>query len=141
MGGGGGPFSGRSPQKITKLVKESVVDAEVRAFETSLSGLLNDVLSSANSRDAELVTERLTEIKSALNGPLEGTINTLYGGSVAKHTYVDGLSDIDSLVNLPFRWLSFAFMRLAQVSPSVLAKALRSVSRSTEIGTASPCCL
>ena len=31
---------------------------------------------------------------------IEGTIDQLFGGSVAKHTYVDGLSDVDCLLFL-----------------------------------------
>jgi hypothetical protein len=33
-----------------------------------------------------------------MQGAIEGSFDHLYGGSVAKHTYVDGLSDIDSLI-------------------------------------------
>jgi hypothetical protein len=45
-----------------------------------------------------LVRERLDDLKGALEGTIEGSVDQIFGGSVAKHTYVDGLSDIDSLV-------------------------------------------
>jgi hypothetical protein len=45
-----------------------------------------------------LVSDRLTDIKGALGEEVNGSLDQLFGGSVAKHTYVDGLSDIDSLV-------------------------------------------
>jgi hypothetical protein len=67
-------------------------------FEASLSAALADLLAGYNSRDVELVRERLEQAKGALEGAIEGTLDQIFGGSVAKHTYVDGLSDIDSLI-------------------------------------------
>lgn len=99
-GGGGNPFTYRSPEDLAKLMKDTEDKTAVKAFETELGGVLSDLLSNANSRDIELVDQRLGEIKEALNGPLEASIDSLFGGSVAKHTYVDGLSDIDSLLIL-----------------------------------------
>jgi Second Messenger Oligonucleotide or Dinucleotide Synthetase domain len=99
-GGGGGPFISRSPEELTQLVRKTEDETAIRNFETDLGGLLNDLLASANTRDVELVEERLDKVKDALGGPLENTIDTLFGGSVAKHTYVDGLSDVDSLLIL-----------------------------------------
>jgi hypothetical protein len=66
--------------------------------ETELGAVLAELLSVANSRDVTKVQDRLDEIKDALEGPLESSVDSLFGGSVAKHTYVDGLSDIDSLL-------------------------------------------
>lgn len=99
-GGGGGPFINRTPEQLAQKVRETEDETAIKAFETELGGLLNDLLASANSRDVELVRERLETIKDALSGPLENTIDSLFGGSVAKHTYVDGLSDVDSLLIL-----------------------------------------
>jgi hypothetical protein len=45
-----------------------------------------------------MVEERLVDLKDALGSEIEGSLDQLFGGSVAKHTYVDGLSDIDSLI-------------------------------------------
>lgn len=70
----------------------------VAAFEATLSRTLGDLLGSYNARDHELVSERLADIKDALGDEIEGSLDQLFGGSVAKHTYVDGLSDIDSLM-------------------------------------------
>jgi hypothetical protein len=44
--------------------------------------------------------QRLDDLKVCLADILEGSIDTLYGGSVAKHTYVDGISDVDALLIL-----------------------------------------
>jgi Second Messenger Oligonucleotide or Dinucleotide Synthetase domain len=99
-GGGGGPFVNRTPAELSKKIRETEDDTAIKAFETQLGGLLSELLAKANSRDVELVQDRLQEIKDTLEGPLERSIDSLFGGSVAKHTYVDGLSDIDSLLIL-----------------------------------------
>jgi Second Messenger Oligonucleotide or Dinucleotide Synthetase domain len=99
-GGGGGPFVNRTPQQLIKQVQETEDETSIKAFETELANLLSDKLASANSRDVSKVADRLDDVKHALEGPLEGTIDLLFGGSVAKHTYVDGMSDIDSLLIL-----------------------------------------
>lgn len=99
-GGGGGPFVGRSPEKLAQQVREAEDSTAVKSFETDLSSLLSELLASANSRDVNLVQERLDDLKEELSESLEGSTDLLFGGSVAKHTYVDGLSDIDSLLIL-----------------------------------------
>src|SRR5437868_11411682 len=99
-GGGGGPFFSRKPSDLAKQVRQTEDATTIREFETRLAGLLAEKLASANSRDVGKVSDRLDEIKGALEGPLENSIDSLFGGSVAKHTYVDGMSDIDSLLIL-----------------------------------------
>jgi hypothetical protein len=98
--GGGNPFVHRTPEQLLKQVRETEDETAIKAFETELGGLLNELLASANSRDVARVQDRLEEIKDALEGPLEKSVDTLFGGSVAKRTYVDGLSDVDSLLIL-----------------------------------------
>lgn len=99
-GGGSGPFVGRSPEQLAQKVRQTENATAIRAFDTQLSSLLADLLSEANSRDSELVQARLDDIKAKLSDVLEKSIDSRFGGSVAKHTYVDGLSDIDSLLIL-----------------------------------------
>jgi len=102
MGGTGrsGPFSSRSPEELARLVRDAEARTSNAVFEAALSNTLADLLGQFNSRDEPLVRERLHDLKNALEGSIEGTVDQLFGGSVAKHTYVDGLSDIDSLVIL-----------------------------------------
>ncbi len=99
-GGGGGPFVGRSPSELAQQVRRTEDATSIKEFETQLGALLGQKLASANSRDVALVSDRLDEIKAALEGPLENSIDSLFGGSVAKNTYVDGMSDVDSLLIL-----------------------------------------
>jgi hypothetical protein len=93
--GGGGLHSGRSAsdlrEEVERSLRETQLDAEVNA-------LLNEQLARINGRDTDLINRRLDEITDALGESLEELERLLYGGSVAKHTYVDGLSDVDSLV-------------------------------------------
>lgn len=99
-GGGGGTFVHRSPQDLARLVKESEDKTSVAAFEARLASMLGDLLGDYNARDHQLVRQRLDEIEAAISDSVEGEVDQLFGGSVAKHTYVDGLSDVDSLVIL-----------------------------------------
>jgi hypothetical protein len=96
--GGGGTFYSRTPDEARQQVRKAEDKTSVAAFEGTLSRTLGDLLGGYNARDHELVSERLTGIKDALGDEVEGSLDQLYGGSVAKHTYVDGLSDIDSLM-------------------------------------------
>lgn len=99
MGGsGGGTFSGRSPEDLREWARKAEDKAGGAAFSAELASLLGALLANFNDRDVEAVNKRLADLKSALSDSLEGSFDHLFGGSVAKHTYVDGLSDIDSLV-------------------------------------------
>lgn len=99
MGGGGsGSFASRSPEELARLVRQSEQKNSDAAFDAELSAELGRLLAGYNDRDTDLMRERLDEAKKALEGTIEGTFDQLFGGSVAKHTYVDGLSDIDSLI-------------------------------------------
>ncbi len=98
-GGGGGAFSGRrTPERLQKIVREAEDKTRVAAFETELSAIVGDLLAEYNGRDANSTRERLDEIKVALEDEIEGSLDQLFGGSVAKYTHVEGLSDIDSLI-------------------------------------------
>lgn len=99
MGGSSGTFggSGRSPAEIAQKLKRDA-EAGAAGFDTVLAEEFSNLLSRYNARDTEEVRERLEEIKAALGVDLEGTFDTMFGGSVAKHTYVDGISDVDSIL-------------------------------------------
>ena len=79
-------------QQAGERLEQSRNDAEVNSF-------LQQELAEINSRDVDGINRRLEEIEDALAGGVE--LDRLrFGGSVAKHTYVDGLSDVDALVVL-----------------------------------------
>ncbi|WP_437978889.1 CBASS oligonucleotide cyclase [Sorangium sp. So ce295] len=96
-GGGGGRYSRPSPSLEAKI-------AEVRARERQrldqeIAQLLAHYLLKVNARDRELTRQRLDAIEQALGERVQ-LDRILFGGSVAKHTEVDGISDVDALVIL-----------------------------------------
>lgn len=99
-GSGGGGFRGISPDTIRDWIDRAHVDATAVEHSTAINTKLGDLLAQYNDRDVELVRHRLEQIQDALEDTLETTVDLSFGGSVAKHTYVDGLSDVDSLVIL-----------------------------------------
>ena len=100
MGGSGGGYFRSDPEKIKKKLRDSEANTENTAYEAQVVSLLSDLLANFNGRDHEAANRHLSEIKKAIEKDIDGTVDLLFGGSVAKHTYVDGLSDIDSLVIL-----------------------------------------
>jgi predicted nucleotidyltransferase len=99
MGGGGGSgFSWKSPEAMSEIVRKTEVSVTDVAFETAVAEMLGQSLAAYNDRDTELVQSRLDEIKEKIGDEFEGAVDTLFGGSIAKRTYIDGLSDIDTIV-------------------------------------------
>ena len=99
MGGSGG-FGWSKPSDIAKEVRGAESEVIGEEFQTELSSMLASLLARYNDRDVGLVNERIAEAINALSDVVEGDISQIFGGSVAKHTYVDGLSDIDCLLIL-----------------------------------------
>jgi len=102
MGGsGGGFFSGRNkPLDLRHLVRQADEQTRNDAFETEVSNHIDSLLMQVNQRDAEAIQSHTKTITDAIEANIEGSLSLLFGGSVAKHTYVDGLSDVDALVIL-----------------------------------------
>ena len=99
MGGSGGS-TGRniSPDKMIQLIRAQERKTKDRTFEVQASGLIARLLAGYNERDVEGIGQHLAVVKRALASDVDGTVDLCFGGSVSKHTYVNGLSDIDALV-------------------------------------------
>jgi hypothetical protein len=101
-GGGGGGGSGgrysRSSASLDARIAEQRAKERQR-LDRDIAHLLAQNLSKFNDRDRELTRERLDGIEAALGEHVE-LDRILFGGSVAKHTEVDGISDVDALVIL-----------------------------------------
>lgn len=99
MGGSGGGGSVPSSTEAVQAVKEEALRrlAE-QERQQEVNEVLGDALRRFNDRDVDLVRERLDDVQAALGNLAIDVDRLLYGGSVAKHTYVDGLSDVDALV-------------------------------------------
>ena len=104
MGGSGdkGNYfeSSTPPKDIAKKIRDEEKSSQDAAFDAEVSNLIRDLLSDVNDRDVDTLQRHLETIEGTLHSEIDGTIDLRYGGSVSKHTYVDGLSDIDSLAIL-----------------------------------------
>lgn len=95
MGSSGGYFSGS--RDLGDLRDEAVSASQGAALEGEVNDLLSRALADINDRDTEAVRDHLDRIEQELTGVVAETIDLRLAGSVSKHTYVDGLSDVDVL--------------------------------------------
>lgn len=95
MGGGGGGYS-VGPGDMEQLKREVEERTERSMADAEVNDLLVKELIEINFRDADKTAEYLDALVEALGDDVE-VEKLLFGGSIAKHTYVNGISDVDSL--------------------------------------------
>ncbi|MCG8557393.1 MAG: nucleotidyltransferase [Proteobacteria bacterium] len=100
MGSSGEGHWGGKPGTLADKIRQAGTDLDSAEYEAAVASLLGDALSNLNERDTEAVASHLETIKKALEKDVEGTLDLLFGGSVAKNTYADGISDVDAMVIL-----------------------------------------
>jgi predicted nucleotidyltransferase len=102
MGGSGGSGRGSrlSERDLQAMREEAQARLERSRLDAEVNSFLQHELADINNRDVDAVNRRLDEIEESLRDSHAEVDRLLFGGSVAKHTYVDGFSDIDSLVVL-----------------------------------------
>ena len=102
MGGSGGTGipGGISPGRLAQWMIEASEEASEAEHNNRVNEALDQLLVQYNRRDVDLMRERLDEIEKALEDGLEEAVDLRFGGSIAKHTFIDGLSDVDALVVL-----------------------------------------
>jgi hypothetical protein len=98
--GGGGYFGRTSPSEIARITREAQDKDRAQEFEVELASLLRDKLTNYNSRDTDAIGSILDDVKHRIQDAIAGSVDLLFGGSIAKHTYLKGLSDVDCLVLL-----------------------------------------
>jgi hypothetical protein len=101
MGGSGG--RGRSlpsfdPEEFRDRIRKAEDERRDETYEFAVAGFLAECLAQFNDRDTAAIQRILDSVKIELSEEFEEPVSLLFGGSVAKHTYVDGLSDIDALL-------------------------------------------
>jgi hypothetical protein len=97
MGGSGGSSFG-SDSDVARLREMALARLAEQESNAKVNGELAELLKEFNNRDVALTRTRLEEIEEALSDVAVDVDRLLFGGSVAKHTYVDGLSDVDALI-------------------------------------------
>lgn len=70
---------------------------ETMNSDNEVNGWLRDKLKEYNDRPVEDINRHIDYLRDTLEWTEDDVIRTVYGGSVHKHTYVDGLSDVDVL--------------------------------------------
>src|SRR6478609_5763406 len=100
MGGSGGGFWAGKPGKFADAIREAHQATGADAYEAEVAQFLSEVLAAVNSRDVDTIARHVESIRRALNDDIDGAIDLLFGGSISRRTYVDGISDVDALVIL-----------------------------------------
>lgn len=103
MGGSSGSSetaSRRTSSGVHQLVSGAGAAAERGSYEAQVNALLQEAVSDYSDRDIEAIRRHIDTLKRALESDVEGTVDLLFGGSTQKHTYVNGLSDVDLLARI-----------------------------------------
>ena len=101
MGGTGSPYYGRtSRQKLGTLVNQANADAAASDYDAEVNDILHNALGEYNNRDVAAIRTHIETIQKALEKDIDGSLALAFGGSISKHTHVNGLSDADLLVKI-----------------------------------------
>jgi hypothetical protein len=102
MGGSSSSFRYEPVEKrtIIQKIQEADDQTDQHNYELEINNLLTSLLGQFNNRDTELIKQHIDTILSALNDQIEGNIVTKFGGSLNRHTHLNGISDVDALVIL-----------------------------------------
>lgn len=98
MGRSGGYSKGSGGMSLADLYARASAATDQSEYDAEVNQLIQDMLKDFNNRDVVGINKHLDTIEQAISNQIEGTVRLLFGGSVHKHTYVNGLSDVDVLV-------------------------------------------
>jgi tRNA nucleotidyltransferase (CCA-adding enzyme) len=98
MGGSGGFLGPSDAESLRERLRDSERRDVSDSYESDVADYLGEQLATYNARDVDGTKEILDRIRAELSDEVETAVDLVFGGSVAKHTFVDGLSDIDALV-------------------------------------------
>jgi len=99
MGGSGGYSFERTSRQAWQPpnLESSLEQTRQQAAEAEVAAAFAEALSEINQTDTEALNRHKNEILKALESAFEEAYDLRGGGSYTRHTYVDGLSDIDIL--------------------------------------------
>lgn len=97
MGGGSSApsISRGDPDWLEKRIS---IDRE--RYEANVNEMLKEFSAELGVRDSESIHRHVETIRNKLDQELAETVEIQFGGSLSKHTYVDGISDVDALILL-----------------------------------------
>lgn len=101
MGGSGGSSnwsSSNSSDEINQLLRRASENTEGSSYNSEINSLLQNALKEFNAREAEVTQRHLNVLKEAIEREIENSVDLLFGGSIRKNTFINGLSDVDTLV-------------------------------------------
>ncbi len=101
MGGSGGGSnwsSSSSSDEINQLLQRATESTEGASYNSEVNSLLQNALKEFNARQAEVTQRHLNVLKEAIEREIENSVDLLFGGSIRKNTFINGLSDVDTLV-------------------------------------------
>jgi hypothetical protein len=99
MGGSSG--SGWShPGDFSSLSKQAEDLSKRPAYNVEVNAYLQEMLKEFNDRDTGAIQQHLEVLQNSIQKDIEGSVDLLFGGSLRKNTYVNGLSDVDTLIFL-----------------------------------------
>jgi hypothetical protein len=101
MGGSGGVSnwsSSSSSDEINQLLQRATESTEGASYNSEVNSLLQNALKEFNARQAEVTQRHLNVLKEAIEREIENSVDLLFGGSIRKNTFINGLSDVDTLV-------------------------------------------
>lgn len=97
-GGSSGRSSGSSKAGMENLLQQASSSADSSVYNSEVNNLLQEALKNYNERDVDAINKHLDVLKKAIEKEVEDSFELVFAGSVSKHTFINGLSDIDSLV-------------------------------------------
>lgn len=100
MGGSGGSdwSSSYSGQDSDGLLNRANEQTDSIAYNSEVNGLLQEALKEFNDRPKEAIDSHIKVLKQAIEKDIENAVKLIFGGSINKKTFINGLSDVDSLV-------------------------------------------
>lgn len=99
MAGGSSSYFPSRPSELRNLIRQTQEGTQQQKLDSDVNSYLQSLLIRLNEREPEKVQQYIDSLAAAL-GQRHEVEKLLFGGSVAKHTFVDGLSDVDALVML-----------------------------------------
>jgi len=130
MGGSGGGYFVSDVKELKSKMNDTIKETDRKEYDAKVASFLFDLLIKYNNRDVGAINTHLEEILKAVDNRIDGHLDMKLGGSVSKHTSVEGISDVDTLLILNDSELSDKSPKAVKI---IIAKMLRERFPTTDI--------